>query len=636
MTEKLVAIDTETFLIEPGLQAPPLVCLSYCYEGGGGALVSGVVPWTEAKDLWLKFYNDGWKFVGHNIAYDYAVLAAEFPDLIPSIFDAYSSNRVHDTMIRQKLLDIAEGELTEARGKYSLAALAKNLLGETLEKDEWRLRYAEFRSVPFPEWPAGAIEYARKDAETTFRVFQVQKNELDMYGKDRVALETNGEEIGSYFKNEFEQVRTAWWQRLVSVWGLKVGEGYVVCLRDRIMDSMEQNQEKFIRFGLINRDWKINTKRVQQAVQAVYEGFGKPCPVTEKGLIACDELALSMSGEDVLVEFAEWKKNKSVLDKDIPMLFDGASSLLNTSFNGPLATGRVSTHNPNIQNFSSAPGARECVIPRPGMLFAAVDYDGWELRTLAQVCKSLIGYSLLGDAILEGKDPHLIVASQVLYKSYEDTVKLYKEGDKDVKYARKLGKEANFGFPGGMGISKFRDCALKKGIELSEDEVRTLKRNWLDSWPEMVEYFNGINSLPTRIKVTSTSVMEVRDIEQLFSGRIRGGCTYTQACNTLFQGLGADASCAAGYLISKACYVDTESVLYGSRIVNYIHDEFILEVPANSGHECAFELSRLMVEGAKPWLPDIPPSAKEPKLMAYWSKDAKALFDSKGRLYAWR
>ena len=119
---------------------------------------------------------------------------------------------------------------------------------------------------------------------------------------------------------------------------------------------------------------------------------------------------------------------------------------------------------------------------------------------------------------------------------------------------------------------------------------------------------------------------------------MRGKCRYTQACNSLFQGLGADATKAAGFLVSYACYVDQDSPLFGCRLVNFVHDEFIVEVPEERGHECAMELARLMVEGAKPWLPDVPPKVSEPMLMRYWSKKAKQVWKDGikgGRLVPW-
>jgi hypothetical protein len=51
-------------------------------------------------------------------------------------------------------------------------------------------------------------------------------------------------------------------------------------------------------------------------------------------------------------------------------------------------------------------------------------------------------------------------------------------------------------------------------------------------------------------------------------------------------------------------------------------------------HEAAFELVRLMKEGANRFLPDVPFTTIEPVAMSRWSKDAKSIINN-GRLEVW-
>ena len=88
----------------------------------------------------------------------------------------------------------------------------------------------------------------------------------------------------------------------------------------------------------------------------------------------------------------------------------------------------------------------------------------------------------------------------------------------------------------------------------------------------------------------------------------------------------ADAAKNAGFLVSRACYVEPTSPLYGSRIVNFVHDELIIEAPEEKAHEAAMELARVMVAGASVLMPDVPPKV-EPLLMRRWSKKAKPLYE---------
>jgi len=192
--------------------------------------------------------------------------------------------------------------------------------------------------------------------------------------------------------------------------------------------------------------------------------------------------------------------------------------------------------------------------------------------------------------------------------------------------ARQTAKVANFGFPGGLGALRLVDFARTiYGVEISQADAVRLKQTWLASWPEFRSYFARVGDICDALNPA---------IEQLFVGRTRGGVSYTEACNTLFQGLAADAAKAAGFAVSRACYAEPRSPLFGSRIVNFVHDEIIIETPEKGAHEAAEELARVMVSGASVLMPDVPPSA-EPVLMRRWSKKAKQIRDAQGRLIPW-
>ena len=102
----ITAFDTETHLIEPGRLAPPLVCLQWQDEGAAPAILhrAHARPVIEG---WLQADN---VLVGHNVAYDMGVIAAQWPDLLPAIFRKYDRDQVTDTKIRDQMLQIAKGE----------------------------------------------------------------------------------------------------------------------------------------------------------------------------------------------------------------------------------------------------------------------------------------------------------------------------------------------------------------------------------------------------------------------------------------------------------------------------------------------------------------------------------------------
>lgn len=283
--------------------------------------------------------------------------------------------------------------------------------------------------------------------------------------------------------------------------------------------------------------------------------------------------------------------------------------------------------------------AHVCTDFSPKVFFSA-DYDGLELRTMAQACLLLVGKSKMADALNAGRDVHLELAATMLGISYAEAELRKKAGDSALDYARQTAKIANFGFAGGMGVDKFVLQARKQyKMVLTREFAVWLKQKWLETWPEFREYFE-------RASVES-AVEGGAVFAHYFSDRMRGGLSYTELNNTRFQGLGADATGNALWLVSRACYTLQPciacagasngcarcrpchgpgiSCLYGSRLVNYVHDENIGECSEAWGHEVAHELGDFMVAGAAPYLPDVPATCK-PQLMRFWSKLAEPVW----------
>ena len=82
-------------------------------------------------------------------------------------------------------------------------------------------------------------------------------------------------------------------------------------------------------------------------------------------------------------------------------------------------------------------------------------------------------------------------------------------------------------------------------------------------------------------------------------------------------------------------HVDARSPLYGCRTVAFVHDEFILEAPANRAPEAAERLAEVMIEGMREVVPDVRVSV-EAVLCDRWHKGAKPVRDAAGRLTVWR
>jgi DNA polymerase-1 len=290
-----------------------------------------------------------------------------------------------------------------------------------------------------------------------------------------------------------------------------------------------------------------------------------------------------------------------------------------------------------IPLFPPGIGIRECFVSRLRKFFADNDFSGLELCTGAQACKDLVGYSLLADALNAGLDPHLDFGAALMGISYNDALK--RKHDKEVKFFRQLAKIFNFGAPGGLGKKGIVAFARGYGVVLNIDQAADYKVDWLKKYPEWGDYFRWIrDQLELDLEeLDSDSETEavarvVGTFEQLRVGRIRGKCKFTEACNTFFQGLGADVSKRALWGVAKRCYMRVPgSVLYGVRPVGFIHDEILAEVDIELAHEQAYEMAQVMCDEGNVLLPDVPVKCV-PALSKHWCKEAEAVFDKDGRL----
>lgn len=301
-----LAWDTETALIRPAQLAPPLVCVTWQRPG----LDARIRHHTDAEPLlrgWLADRDA--LLVGHNIAYDMAVVCEAFPALRPLVFKAYDDDRVTDTMIRAQLLDIAAGTYRGRpvgngvfiKPKYGLDDVADRVAGIKLQKDAWRLSYGKLRPYPIEKWPAKAIEI---QAEARVRLAELRqaiverrldatkkdtKNELEgleamiasppdqcvKYPLDdaraTLAVFLAQERHAAWLENQYDQARASFALYLSSAWGLRTDERGVEILRAEVSAELAEVEEELMQLGFIVDNGKKRTKKKAPAQAQMIE-----------------------------------------------------------------------------------------------------------------------------------------------------------------------------------------------------------------------------------------------------------------------------------------------------------------------------------------------------------------------------
>jgi hypothetical protein len=572
--------------------------------------------------------------VGHNIAYDLLVIGRMYPKLMPLIFDAYNENRVACTIVREKLLLIANGRYWRLKANgFTLSALSARYGVNKEGEDPWRLRYSELEGIPYNDWPEAAQSYATNDVRSTRTVYNGQVKK--------------GMDIDYFYPDEYHQSRAAFALHLIGAAGVRTDPKAIAEFEASERAEFEKDKRILIAKGLV---WGAKNSRsfnkARELMASVMEAKGVTPKKTKTGQISLDEESCEKSGNSLLMAFQRYGSRNSLLTR-IQSLKLGVEQPINPFFDSLIETGRTScrkgrpgapTNGYQIQNMRRIPGERECFIPAPGNVFIACDYDTMELRTLAQCCLWAVGNSKLGEAIKAGLDPHLALAAELLGMEYQEALTIYNTPNlseprrDEVKLARQGCKIANFGYPGGMGASAFRDYARGYGMELTTEQAETLKENWLLTWSEMEGYFGWINTFHWRQEARGEHIKSLTDVEHFLSKRRRASVTYTVACNGFFQGLAADAAKAAAYQLTQA--VEIGEIGPAWKIWNFIHDEFILEGPEHDCDRVAKLVAKTMVDAAQPWVPDIPISAT-PCAMRRWSKKAEPVYGASGELIPW-
>lgn len=647
-----IAFDTETALIADDDPNPPLVCLSWYAPGASrvaGVADAGLVKHDQAADVFvaLAVYAliTRTTIIAHNLAFDLAVLLRRWPALTALVFHLLDEGLLECTLIRETLHSIATGTFTSDDGQkgrwingkfqgFGLDDCCRVRRDWHVAKDDtWRLRYGELLDVPLEAWPEAARKYAVDDAEWVWKLAQAQEDDeaaQPVWPGQYVFADAARQARGD-FPLELQRVKGVQTDRVLTEQVIASTEKRLDAERD-LLTLGSTPVLRPAKWRPIKKEWgkiTVDQSVVRAKVTAAYQTLGIDLPMTPKGdKVSIDKKALAIAGavDDDLLKFARYQKADKIR---------GFTRILQRGFEHPIhsdpnvlvETGRTSWQRPNLQQLPREEGVRECFVPSPGMLFFSIDYSQLELRTLAQACIWLLGHSKMAELINAGVDLHTHLAANFVGVSYESMKARVDEEEPAAVAFRQFSKEANFGFPGGMGIDKFIERVLvtdeKKRLThlLNHSAVRRLRDTWMATFPEIRPYFD----------IASRVDRGERRIVQLASGRIRGSVGYCDSANGRFQSLAADGAKDALYCITRAMWAEPSSPAFGSWLWCFAHDEFLGEAPVETAHEVVHAVYDIAMSRMRAWLPDLKVTGSM-CLMRRWRKKAKAYFVN-GRLY---
>ncbi len=577
-----VAFDTETWMATPQEPTPPLVSAAFAWDGGSSELLHHTDPALEGLVEELLRHHELTLF---NAPYDMAIVGNMWPHMIPLIFQALKEGRVIETRTRERMLDIAFGLGTKR--KYNLGTVAGRRVGREVDKsDPWRKKFKELHNIPIRRWPKDAIYYALNDAEATFEVDRAQEQVRDE------VLDEDGVDL---LVDQDNQARADWSLALQSQFGIVVRQQAVKALDRELKREFDQIKRRLQREKLVREDGSRDTK-----LASALAGQEGATVRTTKGFSLAEGVLLDLQLPEghALLAYQRYGSIMGLRSRVITAL---SVPLIRTRYEVLVDTGRTSSSDPNIQNFPREGGYRECLGCEEGNVLIVSDYNGAEMVTHAQDCLDLFPGKpcKLAEILNAGEDAHGYLGADVMKIPYEQFMKRYEAKDPVVKKVRQGAKPGSFGFPVGMGINRFIQYSKQDyGVEVTESEAKRLRQLWLRRYPENRRYLEYHRRLFAK---RGDKVI----IKQLWSGRVRGGCSYTEACNTRFQGRAADGAKKAMWRIAWNQWMEPESALFGTRQIMFGHDENVLESPEEQAEAARAELDEVMTEEFEVVCPDM-------------------------------
>jgi len=484
---------------------------------------------------------------GHNLKYDYVVLARYGLKVSPLSFD---------TMLAEWVIDPGSRNL-------GLKNLAAARLGIEMTHIENLIGSGKNQSSMADVQIEDAAAYAIADAQAVLGLMPLLEAELKRIPKawnlfteiemPLVAVLANMEMAGVNldipFFTEFSSQLA---ERLGSIEQQvydEVGKTFNINSTQQLSDIL------FGTLRLTPPDRGRKTKSGHYSTSAdVLEGMRSQHPVV-----------------DLILEYRELSKLKSTYVDALPAQVNPETGRVHTSFSQTAAvTGRISSSNPNLQNIPTRTElgrrTRRGFIATSGNALLSVDYSQIELRIVAYMA----GDEAMLTAFRNGQDIHATTAAAIYNLSLEEVS----------KEQRRHAKAINFGLI--YGMSAF---GLTRTTELTLAESEQFVKSYFERFPGVKRYLDGIRRDAARTGYVETLLGRRRYFPALknpMNQNIRNR-EEREAINAPIQGTAADIMKIAMLKIPSAL---AKAGLKGKMLLQ-VHDEVVIECPQDELEQTA-------------------------------------------------
>ncbi len=357
--------------------------------------------------------------------------------------------------------------------------------------------------------------------------------------------------------------------------GFKIDAPYFKRLEQEFKNELHVLEHQILE--LIGVDFNLNSPK--QLSEILYEKLelpkNKSRSTDEKSLLKILDKHPSIA---LILEYRELNKLFNTYTTPLLRLKDKDDKIHTTFIQTGTATGRLSSHSPNLQNIPVR--SPKGLLIRKGFIASSkeycllgVDYSQIELRLLAHFSqdKDLI------DAFLKGRDIHL-ETSKALF------------GEDLAKEKRSIAKSINFGLVYGMGSKK-----LSETLNIPLNEAKSYIEAYFKRFPSIKDYLNRMKEEILKTSKAFTLLGRYRVFDFTGTNDYIKGNYLREGVNAIFQGSASDLL-KLGMLKVSERFKNDPSV----RLLLQVHDELIFEIEEKNTLELQQEIQRILNDEVYP------------------------------------
>ncbi|GAA8555306.1 DNA polymerase I [Helicobacter pylori] len=357
--------------------------------------------------------------------------------------------------------------------------------------------------------------------------------------------------------------------------GFKIDVPYFKCLEQEFKNELHVLECQIL--DLIGVDFNLNSPK--QLSEILYEKLelpkNKSHSTDEKSLLKILDKHPSIA---LILEYRELNKLFNTYTTPLLRLKDKDDKIHTTFIQTGTATGRLSSHSPNLQNIPVR--SPKGLLIRKGFIASSkeycllgVDYSQIELRLLAHFSQD----KDLMEAFLKGRDIHL-ETSKALF------------GEDLAKEKRSIAKSINFGLVYGMGSKK-----LSETLNIPLNEAKSYIEAYFRRFPSIKDYLNRMKEEILKTSKAFTLLGRYRVFDFTGANDYVKGNYLREGVNAIFQGSASDLL-KLGMLKVSERFKNNPSV----RLLLQVHDELIFEIEEKNAPELQQEIQRILNDEVYP------------------------------------